>query len=228
MTRHEGLSWSVWKTLEWTTGMCLLSECHVLLTGHQFPRQPHSSLLKWQTTGVLPRRRGSLKDQSGTPKINEKSWSLSFSCDRLWAGHPNLDQSIKWSLDISLTTSACFFSALYSPGTWKYHRKSTQGPPSFNTLNVCLLLNWCRKPKRLKSSRGNVDCGNPRVFSHGRPGPVDSKSPIKSLEVNVIKMTGLATWTWWPPCFQSLNVSTHQRLTDEHLMKCFGWLKTVD
>lgn len=141
---HEGLRWGIWKTLEWATGMC-----------HQFPRQPHSSHLKWMRQLVLLRRHRSLKDQSGTPKINEKSWSLSFSCERLWAGHASLDQSIKWSLDIS----PWFSWNLEMP--LDEHKRA----PSFYTLNVCLLLNWCRKPKCLKSSKGNVDCGNHRVFS---------------------------------------------------------------
>lgn len=90
---HEGIPWSIWKTLEWATGMCLLSECHILLSGHQFPRQPQQPFEMTDNWSCWEDKRRSLKDQSGTPKISAKSWSLSFSCERLWAGHPNLDQS---------------------------------------------------------------------------------------------------------------------------------------
>lgn len=87
----------------------------------------HSAAIWNDNCGLAEKTNRSLKDQSGTPKINEKSWSLSFSCERLWAGRPNLDQSIKWSVDISLSTSASSSSALYPSGTWKCHLMST-GP----------------------------------------------------------------------------------------------------
>lgn len=158
------MPWSIWKTLEWATGTCL-SECHLLLIGHRFPRQPHSSHWKWQTTVVLLRRQTEIiKGSKWNPKDQweELKSSLGNACEHVsptWIRvHQMKFRHQPFHTSLLLLSPLSFWNLEMPP---EEHARAL----SFYTLNVCLLLNWCRKPKCLKSSKGNVDCGKQSLQS---------------------------------------------------------------
>lgn len=120
------------------------------------------------------------------------------------------------------------FSAIYSSGTWKSNWKACTVPlvffkqktslPSLKLkLNSLMFFDKC-------FFKGNVNYGNHKAFSPGLD--LWTCIPwiifIKSLEVEVIKMTCSATWMCWPPHFRSSNVSTH------HHLKTYIWWNALD
>lgn len=167
---HEGLLWSIWKTLEWATGMCLLSGVSLSADGPPISMATTQQPFETTETTVVSLRRQ-------TEIIKGSKWNPKDQCEELkselllWtlvsrSPQPG-SESIKWSLDVSLSTSACFFSALYASGTWKCHLKS---PGRLLLYIKCLpsLKLMIESPNVLKG----ISIMGTTLFSQGRPGIV--------------------------------------------------------